>query len=81
MITEETKPLPESLTIPCYACEQRIANHVRRLIVGELTVQVCLCSLCMQMDTESLLNNTVGIEERVDIAAYRSIAGKVSSAF
>ena len=74
MITEDIKPLPETLGIPCYACEIRPASHVRRLIVGELTVQVCLCPECMQIDTRRLLNNTVGIEETIDLPAGRNVA-------
>jgi len=76
MITENTKPLPRKLAIPCYSCEKRLASHVRRLKVGELTVQVCLCPQCMKMDTVRLLNNTVGIEETGDLAAGRRTTAK-----
>lgn len=69
MITEESKPLPGKLAMPCYSCEERLASHVRRLKVGELTVQVCLCPQCMQMDTRRLLNVTVGIAEKPALPA------------
>jgi hypothetical protein len=63
MITETPKRLPMHLSMPCYACEERSATHVCRFKVGELTVQVCLCPLCMQIDTLCLLKNTIGIQD------------------
>ncbi len=61
MLIEPPKPLDQNLGMPCYACEKNPATHVCRFKVGELTVQVCLCSKCMQIDTKRLLKNTIGI--------------------
>lgn len=66
MIAECPQPLHEDLNIPCYACESENATHVCRYKVGELSVQVCLCCECMQMDTQSLLKNTIGIQVHID---------------
>ena len=63
MMTEEPKPLPTDLHMPCYACSERPATHVCRYKVGELAVQVCLCGECMKIDTLRLLKNTIGIQE------------------
>lgn len=62
MMTEEPKPLPHNLRMPCYACEDRPATHVCRYRIGELVVQVCLCAECMKIDTLRLLKNTIGIQ-------------------
>lgn len=76
MIEEESKNLPRALDIPCYACEEHTASHVRRLKIGELTVQVCLCDSCMRMDTRCLLNHTVGIAEATEVTALRNAIGR-----
>jgi hypothetical protein len=62
MRIETPQPLPDSVHMPCYACEKDQATHVCRFRVGELTIQVCLCPECMKMDTGRLLKNTVGIQ-------------------
>jgi hypothetical protein len=56
------QPLPETVHMPCYACEKNIASHVCRYKVGELAIQVCLCPDCMKLDTRRLLSGTVGIQ-------------------
>ena len=66
MIAETPKPLPEALDMPCYVCEAHPATHVCRYKLGELAVQVCLCGQCMQMDTQRLLEQTIGIQESVE---------------
>ena len=77
MITEDYKPLPQSLEIPCYACERNTASHVRRLKIGEMTVQVCLCAQCMRIDTQRLLNHTIGIAETAEVCALRNAIDKM----
>jgi hypothetical protein len=57
------KPLPTELKMPCYACETEPATHVCRFHIGELFVQVCLCRVCMKIDTDLLLKNTIGLQE------------------
>jgi hypothetical protein len=61
MMTEEPKPLPRDLYMPCYSCEERRATHVCRYKIGELAVQVCLCAECMKIDTMRLLKKTIGL--------------------
>ena len=63
MITETPKQLPEYLSMPCYACEKEISTHLCRFRIGELVVQICLCPVCMQMDTVRLLECTIGIQD------------------
>jgi hypothetical protein len=55
------QPLPQSVQLACYACESRSASHVCRFKVGELAIQVCLCTECMNIDTRRILTDTVGI--------------------
>jgi hypothetical protein len=62
MRIEAPQPLPGTVLLPCYACEKDQATHVCRFIVGELTIQVCLCPECMKMDTGRLIKNTIGIQ-------------------
>ena len=62
MLIETPQPLPENVSMLCYACEQQPATHVCRFKVGALSVQVCLCPQCMKMDTQRLLKNTIGIQ-------------------
>jgi hypothetical protein len=69
MRIETPQQLPESVTMPCYACEKDQATHVCRFKVGELAIQVCLCPECMKIDTRRLLKNTVGIQGLTDKAA------------
>jgi hypothetical protein len=54
--------LPETVKMPCYACEENTASHVCRYQVGELAVQVCLCPECMKLDSRQLLGGKVGIQ-------------------
>jgi hypothetical protein len=70
MIAEPPKSLPNNLGMPCYACQKQLATHVCRYRIGELAVQVCLCPECMQMDTQRLLKNTIGIQ---DIGAHATL--------
>jgi hypothetical protein len=63
MIIEPPRPLPEHLNMPCYACERELSTHLCRFKIGDLVVQICLCSLCMQMDTGRLLKYTIGIQD------------------
>lgn len=63
MIVEAPKPLPGDISMNCYACMVVPATHVCKYKVGELSIQVCLCERCMQMDTEQLLKKTIGIQE------------------
>ena len=65
MITETPKRLPENLGMPCYACESRPATHVCRYKIDELGIQVCLCTECMQIDTQRLLKGTIGLQDVV----------------
>ena len=74
MKCEEPKRLPQELHMTCYACEERAATHLCRYQVGELAVQVCLCDACMQMDTECLLKNTIGIQDTTSCIADHSEA-------
>ena len=66
------KPLPAELYMPCYACETEPATHVCRFHIGELFVQVCLCRVCMKIDTNRLLKNTIGLQ------AFKSESPEVS---
>ncbi len=63
MEINESKELPAGLDMQCYACEELRATHVCRYQMDELTVQVCLCKECMKIDTEDLINNTLGLKE------------------
>ncbi|MDA8138595.1 MAG: hypothetical protein M0036_08065 [Desulfobacteraceae bacterium] len=63
MIVETPKLLPENVSMPCYACGNESATHLCKYKMGELSIQVCLCKACMQMDTAQLLKNTIGIQE------------------
>jgi len=62
MLSHPPQPLPDNVSMPCYACEQIPATHVCRFKVGELSIQVCLCTECMKIDTTRLLKNTIGIQ-------------------
>lgn len=73
MRKETPEQLPDSVKIACYACEKLPATHVCRFKVGELSIQVCLCTECMKMDTASLLKNTVGIQGVTDQLASNYI--------
>lgn len=66
MIIEAPRMLPGNVSMTCYACSKEPATHVCRYKVGELAIQVCLCEQCMQMDTEQLLKNTIGLQEVSD---------------
>lgn len=66
MRNETAHPLPDSIRMPCYACETLLATHLCRYKVGELSIQVCLCEECMKLDTTSLLKNTIGIQAITD---------------
>ncbi len=68
MITKNAKELPAGIKMSCYACGDLQATHVCRYEVEDLRVQVCLCGQCMQMDTDDLLKNTLGIDSPADIA-------------
>jgi len=68
MVIETPKLLPEHLEMLCYACEEVAATHLCRYHVGDLVVQVCLCELCMKIDTHRLLENTIGIQSLSDHA-------------
>jgi hypothetical protein len=76
MIAETPKRLPESLGMPCYACESRPATHVCRYKIDELGIQVCLCTECMQIDTQRLLKNTIGIQDVVYPSASNYLVQK-----
>jgi hypothetical protein len=76
MIAETPKRLPENMGMPCYACETRAATHVCRYKIDELAIQVCLCAECMQMDTQRLLKNTIGIQEVASINASNYLVHK-----
>jgi hypothetical protein len=62
MLIEPPKMLPEDLEMLCYACEEVSATHLCRYHVDDLVIQVCLCDLCMKIDTKRLLENTIGIQ-------------------
>jgi len=62
MLIETPKRLPEDMEMLCYACDDISATHLCRYQVDELIVQVCLCDICMKMDTKRLLENTIGIQ-------------------
>lgn len=66
MIAESSKPLPENLSMLCYACNAHPATHLCKYKVGEMTVQVCLCGACRQIDSKRLLEHTIGIQEVVE---------------
>lgn len=61
MLIETPKRLSEDMEMLCYACDDVSATHLCRYQVDELIVQVCLCDECMKMDTDRLLENTIGI--------------------
>ena len=63
MLIETPKLLPKDLEMLCYACEKVPATHLCRYKIGELVIQVCLCELCMKIDTRRLLENTIGIRD------------------
>lgn len=69
MINNESKKLPAGLKMKCYACEAFPATHVCRYHVDELMVQICLCDKCMKLDTNTLLKNTLGINEQPPLAS------------
>lgn len=62
MTTNSAKELPVGIKMSCYACGNLQATHVCCYHVDELKIQVCLCGECMQMDTEDLIKNTLGID-------------------
>jgi hypothetical protein len=66
MIAESTKPLPENLSMLCYVCNAHPATHLCKYKVGEMSVQVCLCRECMQIDSRHLLEQTIGIKDVVE---------------
>jgi hypothetical protein len=77
VITPE--PLPETVHMPCYACEENPASHVCRYKVGELAVQVCLCPECMKLDTKRLLSGTVGIQGLADLPSNNFSAASMTT--
>lgn len=62
MLVMPPQPLPQSVEMRCYACEEHSASHVCRYKVGELAIQVCLCPNCMKLDAQRLLTGAVGIQ-------------------
>lgn len=81
MIIESPKLLPDNVSMTCYACAKELATHVCKYIVGELNVQVCLCEVCMQMDTEELLKSTIGIQEVSHPLVDSYLSSKKTAAF
>jgi hypothetical protein len=67
MEINESKELPAGLEMQCYACNDLPATHVCRYQIDELTVQVCLCRVCMKIDTEDLIKNIIGIGDTPQI--------------
>lgn len=63
MEINDTKELPVGMKMQCYACDDLPATHVCRYKIDDLMVQLCLCKECMQIDTEHLIKNTIGIRE------------------
>lgn len=61
MLVMPPQPLAQNVKISCYSCETNPASHVCRFKVGELSIQVCLCTACMNIDTQRILTDTVGI--------------------
>jgi hypothetical protein len=61
MEVQDPKPLPLDINLSCYACESNVAAYLCRYTIDELSVQVCLCRDCMNLDTNTLLKNTIGI--------------------
>lgn len=62
MLVMPPQPLPQTVKMRCYACEENSASHVCRYKVGELAIQVCLCPECMKLDAQHLLTGAVGIQ-------------------
>jgi hypothetical protein len=71
MQINDTKELPVGIKMQCYVCNDLPATHVRRYKIDDLMVQVCLCRQCMQIDTEDLIKNTLGIREPSSETARR----------
>jgi hypothetical protein len=61
MFAEEPKRLSPALKISCYCCEDQKAEYRCRFKLGELMVQICLCSICINYDEPYLFENTVGL--------------------
>ena len=61
MLIEKPKKLSSSIDINCYCCEHEKAAYRCRFKMEELQVQVCLCEVCMHLDTGYLFENTVGL--------------------
>ena len=76
MLIETPKRLPEDLEMLCYACEEVSATYLCRYQVDELVVQVCLCDVCMKMDTKRLLENTIGIQGLSHLATVEGISNE-----
>ena len=76
MLIETPKLLPEELEMLCYACDEVSATHLCRYQVDKLIIQVCLCDLCMKMDTTRLLENTIGIQNLSSPASTESKPNK-----
>lgn len=71
MEVQDPKPLPLGMNLSCYACESAVAAYLCRYTIDELSVQVCLCRDCMNLDTNALLKNTIGIDDLSDLPAAR----------
>jgi len=61
MFAEEPKKLSPVLNVDCYCCEDQKAEYRCRFKLGELMVQICLCSICINYDTHYLFENTIGL--------------------
>jgi uncharacterized protein CbrC (UPF0167 family) len=63
MIPKHSRKLSEDIEITCYSCGRNRAVYLSRIRMAAVSVQVCLCSHCIHLDTIQLLERTLGIGE------------------
>jgi hypothetical protein len=60
ILIEQPKRLSNNSSLRCFSCKTDRASHVCRFKFEEVTVQACLCSECMELETALLFENVLG---------------------
>ena len=63
-LIEQPKRLSYNSSLNCFSCKANPASHVCRFKFEVVTVQACLCSDCMRLETALLFEKVLGYCER-----------------
>ncbi len=56
MSKERIEPLSKNVHLNCFACQQAPASEVLHIEWDSLSIQLCLCPDCVQLEKEGLLS-------------------------